>query len=168
MMPVRKLAVYVLPLAVGGVLAVFFKVMKVDLDSMSPTIKRGDFVVVARTDTGIGEKDEHRGNIVIAVQQDKYIVKRLIARSDDVVETRGQGQLFINSGFLPTFAARKPIANLKQTITRVRVPDGYVFVVGDNTYESVDSRSFGVIPIRSVKGRVILSWQPSLSLPTLH
>ena len=37
------------------------------------------------------------------------------------------------------------------------VPDGYVFVLGDNRAQSVDSRSYGVVPLTQVEGRVILN-----------
>lgn len=168
MTAIRKLALWLVPFALGGLLAAYFKIMRVDLDSMAPTVSRGDVVLVARADDGIGDKEKDRGSLVIALQQDRYIVKRLIACADDVVETRGQGQVYVNSAFLPTAAAPSPVPQLDRTITRIRVPDGYVFVMGDNTYESVDSRSFGVIPIRSIKGRVILGWTPSLSLPTAY
>lgn len=163
-----RFALCLLPLATGGALAIFFKVMRVDLESMSPTVRRGDFVLVARTNGGIGEGRGDRGDIVVAIQQEKYIVKRLIAIADDVVETRERGQVLVNSGFLPTFAAPKPTVDRKRTITRIRVPAGYVFVTGDNSYKSVDSRSFGVIPVRSIKGRVLLGWRPSLSLPRTY
>ncbi|MGJ7904005.1 signal peptidase I [Lysobacter sp. 1R34A] len=163
-----KFALCLLPLAAGAALALFFKVMRVDLESMSPTIRRGDLVLVARINEGIGEEGGDRDSIVVALQQEKYIVKQLIAIAGDVVETRERGQVFVNSRFFPTFAAPRPTADRKRTITRVRVPAGYVFVIGDNSYKSVDSRSFGVIPVRSIKGRVLLGWRPSLSLPRAH
>lgn len=36
----------------------------------------------------------------------------------------------------------------------VTVPDGTVFVLGDNRGESIDSRSYGPVPLEAVVGRV--------------
>lgn len=36
------------------------------------------------------------------------------------------------------------------------VPEDYYFMVGDNYYESMDSRFWGFIPKENIKGKVIL------------
>lgn len=35
------------------------------------------------------------------------------------------------------------------------IPEGTVFVMGDNRYDSIDSRNFGCIPIEKIKGYII-------------
>ena len=43
----------------------------------------------------------------------------------------------------------------KNTEYPYRVPEGYVFVLGDYRTEAIDSRELGPIPLQSVKGTVI-------------
>lgn len=44
------------------------------------------------------------------------------------------------------------------------VDDSGVFLIGDNYDDSVDSRSYGEIPIENVIGRVMYSWNKRLRI----
>lgn len=45
-------------------------------------------------------------------------------------------------------------------VRRLRVPQGMLFVMGDNARESVDSRYFGFLPDESVRGRAVFTYWP--------
>jgi signal peptidase I len=42
----------------------------------------------------------------------------------------------------------------------VTVPQGEVFVLGDDRDRSVDSRALGPVPLDAVRGRVLTRWWP--------
>ncbi len=50
------------------------------------------------------------------------------------------------------------VATKPATELNLRVPDGQVFVIGDNRGNSVDSRTFGTVPLQDVLGRARQVW----------
>lgn len=97
-------------------------------------------------------------SIGIRTPQSEFI-KRVIAVGGDTVEARN-GIVFVNGEavdepYLPSYASTFDFGPRT-------VPDGELFVMGDNRDDSVDSRSFGTIPVEDVVGRAFLiMWPPS-------
>ncbi|MDQ1635773.1 MAG: signal peptidase, partial [Frankiaceae bacterium] len=47
-----------------------------------------------------------------------------------------------------------------------RVPSGTVFLMGDNRGESIDSRSFGPVPLKAISGHIVFrAWPPGRLVP---
>lgn len=106
-------------------------------------INQGDIVVFdhpATLDNGVGNE----------------FVKRVIATGSDSIQARG-GMVLINNVPLP----EPYVVGSTDDFGPVVVPDGYLFVMGDNRNFSSDSRVFGAIPESTVNGTVFSRvWPP--------
>ena len=49
---------------------------------------------------------------------------------------------------------------IEDYVAEVRVPEGHVYVLGDNTRSSRDSRAWGYVPIEDIKGPAVAIWWP--------
>ena len=129
---------------------------KIPTKSMEPTLEAGDFVLVLRK--AYTFNDVRRGDIVCFSMEDKLYAKRVIGVSGDKV-TIEDGKVFINdlqldeSGYL---AADVETKTSDSSFTFV-VPEGEVFLLGDNRDNSVDSRVWEghSISTDSIKGKVV-------------
>lgn len=101
-----------------------------------------------------------RGDVVVfqppeGVDQRTPYVKRVIGLPGDTVEVRGgvtlvNGQEFVvPNAAIPSYV--KPAA---------KVPDGQLFVLGDNRNESSDSHIWGYVPVDNVIGRAEVIYWP--------
>ncbi|MGK5110947.1 MULTISPECIES: signal peptidase I [unclassified Geodermatophilus] len=152
-------------LAIGTVLVLIasmsgllpWQVMRVDSDSMQPTIDIGDLLVV---DRGSGPV-EHGTVVAVEDPQDAegMLVKRVVGVGGDVVAIE-DGVLLVNG-----------VEVCEPAIDRSRldgvfhgpvdVPEGTLFLLSDNRDRSIDSRTFGPVPTSSMVGTVSLRLWPS-------
>lgn len=120
-------------------------------------IERGDVVVFDRitTNNGVVEHDDLIKR-VIALGGESIEIKKCVVHVDDVA---------IEEPYLDDAGATNPNLNERCRVVdmpRMVVPDGSVFVLGDNRPESFDSRSFGVIPESLILGKAFaVVWPPS-------
>ena len=82
-------------------------------------------------------------------------VKRVVATGGEMLELR-KGKLYINGKLI-----EEPyISDSSSNFGPYTVPEGQLFVMGDNRLNSADSRVWGTVPLRSVIGKVFLIWWP--------
>ena len=136
-----------------------FRVFSVDGPSMKPTLQPDDRVVVS----GVGYKSQ-QGDIVVlsgAGSDQKPIVKRVIAVAGDVVDINfTTGVVTVNGKeehFTDELTTQQ--ADIAFPLT---VPEGTVFVLGDNRGVSLDSRSsrVGCVDERKIVGKVLFRFYP--------
>jgi signal peptidase I len=133
--------------------------MRVSSDSMKPTYSTGDEILVQK----FGAHAHHpaRGDIVVVrspVSGD-LMIKRVAALGGQTIGI-ADGVLSVDGHAVPeTYIDRAQVGGTY--FGPISVPAGAVFLLGDQRFGSVDSRSFGPVPVDSVVGRVVLRvWPP--------
>ncbi len=127
--------------------------VRVDSASMLPTFAAGDVVLVSRTPPALG--DVRRGDLVtfVSPRDGRLTLKRVIGLPGDVLVIL-DGVLEVNDVEVPEPYVDHALIDgyYSRTFT---VPDGAVFVLGDNRGNSVDSRDYGAVPARDLLGGVV-------------
>ncbi|PSN17203.1 signal peptidase I [filamentous cyanobacterium CCP5] len=133
-------------------------------DSMAPTLHVGDRLIVDKVSTLW--QPLHRGDVVVfepppQLQEIGYdvrqaFIKRVIAEPGQTVRVSG-GQVYIDQEPLQESYLLEPPS---YEMGPVKVPPGYVFVMGDNRNDSNDSHVWGVLPKENVIGRARVRFWP--------
>ena len=138
------------------------RLIGVDGSSMVPTLHHGDMLVLQ----SLGYTPR-RGDVVVLTQKsfsDSPIVKRVIAVGGQTVDIDyGSGTVYVDGVATEEPYINEPMRNPDvETTTHVEVPEGSIFVMGDNRNHSTDSRFFsvGVVDERCVLGRALLVLLP--------
>jgi signal peptidase I len=132
---------------------------RVTSGSMAPTLVRGDWIVAHKL-VARDRETVRRSQIVLfrfPFGSSDRAVKRVVALAGDSVEI-GKRYVRINRHTIPIAGgpdfAVGPDGKQHPLPFRERVPAGHVFLLGDNTAASIDSRSFGPAPDSELVGRV--------------
>ena len=142
------------PLAIAIVLALgvraALRLYVIPSASMAPTLVPGDHIVV--TPYRFSAKPS-RGDIIVfrsTRANDELMIKRVIGTPGDLVETRA-GRVIVSGHALPEpYVASQATTGV---ISPQIIPADSYFVLGDNRTDSLDSRSWGVLPRDLVVGR---------------
>ncbi|MBM7646842.1 signal peptidase I [Scopulibacillus daqui] len=147
----------------------------VEGQSMMPTLQDGNRLIVNKLDYEISKP--HRFDVVIfhATKNEDY-VKRVIGLPGDKIAYKND-TLYVNDKpvkepYLDKYKSELITGNLTQDFTlqgltgHTRVPEGKVFVLGDNRRDSVDSRVFGFVDEDQIVGKVNLRYWPLSEMQT--
>jgi signal peptidase I len=138
------------------------QVTEVRQRSMELTLEQNDRVLVSKVDYRFGAPQ--RGDIIVFnPPTDSTIpyVKRVIGLGGETIDLR-DGKVYVN-GRLIEYAETRGQRTTPQAATVAypfAVPEGQVFVLGDNRQSSSDSRTFGSVPVGNIIGKVILRFWP--------
>ena len=187
-----ELGAIVLVVFVG--IRLFMQPYSVDGASMSPSLLDGERVFVNRTayadldahglwgwlpwvqgdDPGVYHAGQPtRGDIVVIdsdlTRTDDQYIKRVIGLPGETITFR-EGLVFVDGEPLVEDYIRGAITECRPVqYCQVTVPEGHIYVLGDNRTNSEDSRYFGPIPFGDIVGKAIFSnWPPSTFGPIRH
>lgn len=164
---------WVLTIAIAVAIALFVRVFVAEVyvvpsGSMLETIQEGDRLV--------GEKVSFRfrspeaGEVVTFIDpadRDTTLIKRVIAVGGQTVDLQ-DGVVYVDGQALdepytlgkrsdPITVEASPFGTISYPFT---VPEGYVWVMGDNRTNSLDSRYFGAVPVSDVTSRAAFIFWP--------
>lgn len=128
--------------------------------SMLPTIQLEDRVIVDKF--FFKHFDQLRsGDVIVfhppasAHASDDFI-KRLIGMPGDTIEIRNHTTYINGQPIYEPYILERTIKNVDPVI----VPEGSVFVMGDNRNNSADSREWGFLPIENISGKTLFRYWP--------
>lgn len=132
--------------------------IRVDGQSMEPTLSTGQLVVVNKLAYRLGEPTI--GDIVVFYfprDPDQEYIKRLIGLPGDQVKIE-DGTVYVNGQALD-----EPYLAIHPNYTGSwTVPSNQVFVLGDNRNNSSDSHRWGTVPLDYIVGKaLVVYWPPA-------
>lgn len=163
----RALAEWVVAIGLAVVAALAIKTWLVQAfiipsQSMEQTLEVGDRVLVAKFAYDVS--DLGRGDVVVFKNPDRLpgepaqLIKRVVGLPGDTIEAI-DGKLVRNG--VPLDEAYLTSGSRTDHLERTVVPEGHVFVMGDNRMNSRDSRFIGPIAVDQVVGKAFLRiWPP--------
>jgi signal peptidase I len=126
--------------------------------SMRPNLADGDALIIDKLSYQF--RDPRIGEIVTARLPDtgESVVKRVVALGGDSIGFY-DGTLLLNDRPVDdSYALRKDMQGFFWG--PITVPEGHVFLLGDNYQESIDSRTFGTVPVGAIDGRMLVRFWP--------
>ena len=162
---------WVISIAVAVALAMFIRTFVVELylvdgPSMMPTLEHQQRLVVNKFIYRM--RAPERGEILIfQYPRDKSrdFIKRVIAVPGDTIEIRDHN-VYVNGELQNEDYI---LAKSRMDYPKTTIPEGHVFVMGDNRNNSEDSRfpDVGFVPYELLKGKAMLVFWPLSAWKTL-
>lgn len=132
--------------------------------TMEPTIMKGDRILIDKA--AYKSTEPSRGDIIVFLYPEdttRSFMKRLIAIGGETVEIKG-GDVYVNGALVQNSQIKNIYyynrGEYAQEGKKVTVPEGNVYVLGDNSASSHDSRYWGFVPRNNILGKVFKIYYP--------
>lgn len=170
--------------------AYLIQAFKIPTGSMIPSLLVGDHILVNRIIYGVKLpfsdkkvlvfKKPAKGDIIVFRYPEdpkRDFIKRVIAIEGDVIEARNK-QIYVNGQMIkePYVRYTDKSANprgvdLRDNFGPFIVPADKYFVMGDNRDQSYDSRYWGYVDLKEIKGKAFIiywSWDRERTMPRFN
>lgn len=134
-----------------------FPVLQVTGNSMEPTLKEGNIVIIRKTD------HYETGDICAFYYDNKILLKRVIGVPGDTVDMDDHGNISVNGELLKEDYITEKNSGDYDIVFPCEVPEDCYFVMGDNRSVSIDSRSslIGFVDKDKMAGKVLFKLWPA-------
>jgi signal peptidase I len=185
------LAAWLISIGMSTALLSCYKTYYLPSEAMAPTLEKNDRVVAAMRNWGA----LRRGDIILCPVRDTLYIKRLAALPGDTIAMRG-GIVVLNGRAVPQrFLREEPAPGVERDeearrlaerfpgeaseheiydlgpsemddVAELKVPPGFVFVLGDHRDRSADSRvpreemGVGLLRVAEIRGRALFYYWP--------
>lgn len=158
------LSLVVVAAAAVLVAVLLLPILRIYGKSMSGTLNAGDIVVSVKSSR------METGDIVAFYYNNNILVKRVIGHQSDMIDMDNDGTVYVNG-----IKQEEPYLNERaygETNIELpyQVPDGKIFVMGDNRATSIDSRntSIGCVAEEQVVGKIVFRIWPLADFGPVH
>lgn len=137
--------------------------------SMETTIETGENVLANKLATLI-EEPKYKDIVTFnSPAENKILIKRVIATEGRTIDIK-DGKVILDGKELDEpYTNGEPTDKLDSNIVYpYNVPEGFVWVMGDNRTNSIDSRMFGAIPIENIDAKAFAVYYPLTKIRLLN
>ena len=152
--------------AVAVLVAVLFlPILRIYGKSMNGTLDSGDVVVSVKS------SNLKTGDVIAFYYNNNILVKRVMANPGDWVDIDKEGNVYVNNKLIeePYLKQDKAFGETNIELP-YQVPEGKVFVMGDNRSVSIDSRHYavGCVTSEQIVGKIVFRVWPLSKLGPIH
>jgi len=177
-----KIRQYLWTVGIALVIAIILRTFvvqgyRIPSGSMEDSLLKGDFILAYKLAYRF-EKEPKPGDIIIfdyPLNPSKTFIKRIIARPGETVQIINKTLYIEGKVAIPLYPIKHTDPQIypaeysnRDNFGPFEVPPGHYFVMGDNRDNSQDSREWGFLEKKYIKGKVLLvyfSWAPDPFAP---